>query len=362
MVDLNEPVPPQRENGARSGQGDVHGGAKMSPKATRIVEEILQLDDLYQILGASRTSKPEELRRAYLDRCRICHPDKLPNVPAATAAFQKVSFAYDILSSSSNRRIYDHAGTPPSSISSATTTAPFLGEYTFRSAVAAVLREFMEGDFTLLRKAFQVLNRQYPSLGLGEEVLEAVERSFSRLREVVLATQTYALLLSIELHRVNRVRQHMSTLSYFDLVNRFHVSVQLARVTLAIPMRIDYATRMRAEERERARGEVEGERERGRRGLLNERVMKLLGGVVDVLEMMENHRGVDLDDEEDDAGSSSSASSEGERNDWIRDPGERRSRSRRSSSTGYDFNRTRANGWFWSERPTPNPNETRAGG
>merc|ERR1712230_15767 len=43
-----------------------------------IIQSVLHEEDLYQILGAPRTASPAELRRCYLERSKICHPDKPP--------------------------------------------------------------------------------------------------------------------------------------------------------------------------------------------------------------------------------------------------------------------------------------------
>jgi curved DNA-binding protein CbpA len=40
-----------------------------------IIEEILKEDDLYKLLGCKKSSKPEEIRRGFLNRSRSCHPE-----------------------------------------------------------------------------------------------------------------------------------------------------------------------------------------------------------------------------------------------------------------------------------------------
>lgn len=243
----------------------------------RLIEEILSSPDLYSVLGASPSSDGPSLRRHYLDRSKIIHPDKLPSHPLSTPAFQRLSHAYEILRKPSLRHRYDStAHTPPSSRISVETT--------FRGAVLSILHEFLQGDFQLVRRLLGALGRQYPNL-VTEEVVSSLERSFARMRELVLTTQTYALLLSIEFGRLHRVQQRLMGLGYLDVVGRMRVGMQLVRVTLAIPVRVDRALQQRKEEEERelqARqesGDRSGERERGKR-LLNERVAKVLEFIV----------------------------------------------------------------------------------
>jgi len=249
-----------------------------------IIREILQEEDLYTILGASRTASAPELRRCYLERSKICHPDKPPFHPLSTSAFQRLGFAFDILKSPSTRRTYDRASKPTSSQLPDKTT--FLGgEHTFRSAVEAILHEFMTGDFVIVRRWLESLHAQYPHL-VSEEVVINVERSFIRIRELVLTTRTYALLIYIELGRIHRVQKRLMGLGYFDVVGRTRLTIHLVRVTLAVPMRVDRALKQREEKAWRAK--VAGLQARGitptetmgRAGILNERVSKVLEFIV----------------------------------------------------------------------------------
>ncbi|EHK99603.1 putative DnaJ like protein subfamily B member 11 [Glarea lozoyensis 74030] len=240
-----------------------------------IIQDVLHEEDLYKILGAPRGASAAELRRCYLERSKICHPDKPPFHPESTSAFQRLGFAFDILRSPSARRTYDRASKPTSSSLPDKTT--FLGgEHTFRSAVEAILQEFMTGDFVIVRRWLESLHAQYPNL-VSEEVVINVERSFIRIRELVLTTRTYALLIYIELGRIHRVQKRLMGLRYLDIVGRARLSVHLVRVTLAVPMRVDRALKQREEKAWRAK--VAGLQARGiattetmgQAGILNDR-------------------------------------------------------------------------------------------
>jgi len=249
-----------------------------------IIQDVLEEEDLYKILGAARNASAAELRRCYLERSKICHPDKPPFHPLSTSAFQRLGFAFDILKSPSTRRTYDRASKPTSSQLPDKTT--FLGgEHTFRSAVEAIMHEFMTGDFVIVRRWLESLHAQYPHL-VSEEVVINVERSFIRIRELVLTTRTYALLVYIELGRIHRVQKRLMGLGYFDVVGRARLTIHLVRVTLAVPMRVDRALKKREEKAWRAkcaglqaRGITPTET-MGRAGILNERMSKVLEFIV----------------------------------------------------------------------------------
>ncbi|CAG8974182.1 hypothetical protein HYALB_00011790 [Hymenoscyphus albidus] len=65
-------------------------------------------EDLYKTLEVSRNATQNQITRSYKRLARLRHPDKKPGNPqAATAAFQALGAAYDILKDASKRREYD---------------------------------------------------------------------------------------------------------------------------------------------------------------------------------------------------------------------------------------------------------------
>ncbi|KAI9821698.1 MAG: hypothetical protein M1827_002279 [Pycnora praestabilis] len=201
------------------------------------------------------------------------------------SAFQKLGFAFDILKSPSSRRTYDRASKPTSSPQYSNRTNFLGGDQTFRSAVEAILHEFMTGDFAIVRGWLEALNARYPNL-VSEEVVLTVERSFIRIRELVLTTRTYALLIYIELGRINRVQKRLMGLRYLDVVGRVRTTVYLVRVTLALPMRVDRALKAKEEKEWRAKSAglqaagLEPPMVERRAGILNDRVSKVLEFIV----------------------------------------------------------------------------------
>jgi molecular chaperone DnaJ len=66
--------------------------------------------DFYEVLGVSRDAKAEEIRKSYRKLARKFHPDLNPGDKAAEERFKKVQEAYDVLSDSKKRQIYDQHG------------------------------------------------------------------------------------------------------------------------------------------------------------------------------------------------------------------------------------------------------------
>ena len=143
----------------------------------------------------------------------------------------------------------------------------------------------MTGDFATVRRGLESLHRQYPNL-VSEEVVVNVERGFLKMRELVLTTKTYGLLIYIELGRIHRVQKRLMDLGYLDVVGRMRLTVHLVRVTLAVPMRVDRALKQKEEREWRAKaagfqaaGLPQPEASR-RAGILNDRVSKVLEFIV----------------------------------------------------------------------------------
>src|SRR5579862_5950210 len=66
--------------------------------------------DYYETLGVARAAKDDEIRKAYRKLARKYHPDLNPGDKASEERFKKVQEAYDILSDSKKRQVYDQYG------------------------------------------------------------------------------------------------------------------------------------------------------------------------------------------------------------------------------------------------------------
>lgn len=143
----------------------------------------------------------------------------------------------------------------------------------------------MTGDFVIVRRWLQSLHSQYPNLVSQESVVN-VEKSFIRMRELLLTTRTYVLLIYIELGRIHRVQKNLLGLGYLDVVGRARLTIHLVRVTLAVPMRVDRALKQRDEKAWRARqaglqaAGLPEEQVRAKAGILNDTVSQVLEFIV----------------------------------------------------------------------------------
>ena len=66
--------------------------------------------DYYATLGVSKEAKGPEIKKAYRRLARKNHPDVNPGDKTAEERFKKVQEAYDVLSDSKKRAIYDQYG------------------------------------------------------------------------------------------------------------------------------------------------------------------------------------------------------------------------------------------------------------
>ena len=78
-----------------------------SPQET-LIDELLQCDDYYTILGVHKTATATQIQKAYRKRAVQTHPDKVPNNDRR--AFDKVAEAYDVLSDDTKRATYNRFG------------------------------------------------------------------------------------------------------------------------------------------------------------------------------------------------------------------------------------------------------------
>ena len=67
-------------------------------------------DDYYKILGVSKTSTADEIRKAYRKLARVNHPDAKPNDAKAAEKFKQIQDAYDVLNDETKRKQYDQFG------------------------------------------------------------------------------------------------------------------------------------------------------------------------------------------------------------------------------------------------------------
>ena len=66
--------------------------------------------DLYDVLGLKKNASDDEIKQAYKTLAKRWHPDKNQNDPAATEKFKEIAGAYEVLSNSEKKEVYDKYG------------------------------------------------------------------------------------------------------------------------------------------------------------------------------------------------------------------------------------------------------------
>ncbi|KAF8689075.1 DnaJ molecular chaperone homology domain, partial [Rhizoctonia solani] len=195
-----------------------------------------------------------------MNMCRRCHPDKFPNEPLATVAFQKLSYAYSVLSDNRKRRLYDTNGTAEPGGAQDMHGA----NDTLNRVLLAIWADFLDGDFELIKMLLRSFGEVNPKLKFGDETIEALLQALVNLREVVVsAGQQHFRLLKFEMMRLYEIQHALRQLSYFDVPGRLKLTIQLARLTLALPVNVDKAI-MAEQREENSQQEVGVGRPRGR--------------------------------------------------------------------------------------------------
>jgi len=130
---------------------------------------------------------------------------------------------------------------------------------------------------------------------LAEESWDSLESAFKRMRDLVLGGQKYLTVIRFELIRLYEIQYALRQLGWFNFGGRLRLTVQLARVTIGIPMALDKAMREEQHSRE-DENDVENSRVRAassivisdRKGLLGQRGRAVLDGVCGALEKGES--------------------------------------------------------------------------
>ena len=66
--------------------------------------------DYYKILGVDKKIPQSEVKKAYLKRAKLFHPDLHPDDPKAKAKFQALNEAYEVIKDPDKRKKYDQYG------------------------------------------------------------------------------------------------------------------------------------------------------------------------------------------------------------------------------------------------------------
>ncbi|CAO3636927.1 unnamed protein product [Cunninghamella echinulata] len=207
----------------------------------RFVEEILNAPDYYHVLNVTKKATPEDIRRAYIKRSRVCHPDKfVPPYPRATESFQLLSLAYETLSDPSSKLIYDLSSNKKQSFNTSEHKNP---NDTLQRVLHQLFHEMMDGEFQTMRAFIYALNETNPGMHISEDAIVHIEVAFRKMREVLVSTQQYYQVVQFELMRLYELQQELRSLSYFNLWGRMQLSITMCKVLLQLPILINVESR-----------------------------------------------------------------------------------------------------------------------
>jgi len=114
-------------------------------------------------------------------------------------------------------------------------------EDTFRGVILGVFNDFLDGDLEVIRTLLTAVNDVNPSIKLGEESINSVLGVLQAIRERALTCRTCIYALHAELTRLLELQHTFRELSYFDVIGRSRLTIQLTRITLRLPIALEKA-------------------------------------------------------------------------------------------------------------------------
>lgn len=263
----------------------------------RFVDEILSAPDYYRVLGVKKDCSPEEVRRAYIKRSRVCHPDKfVPSYPRATESFQILSIAYETLSNPSSKLMYDvskHKGT-------ANTSASFVSpdddnpNDTLQRVLHQLFNEMLDGEFQTMRAFIHALNETNPGMHITEDAILQIELGFRKMRELFQSTHQYYKVVQFELMKLYELQHELRTLSYFSLWKRMQLSITICKVLLQLPIIINAESKQRqlledVKNDDSSSEDTKDKKVKNNGGILNQNIESALKLAVGLLETGEKY-------------------------------------------------------------------------
>jgi molecular chaperone DnaJ len=126
--------------------------------------------DYYELLGVSRKAPLKEIRQAYRKLARKYHPDLNPGDKSAEEKFKQVQEAYDVLSDTKKRQMYDQYGFDADRVQAAQAAGYGPGQEQGQGTVDFSGFDFGGSGGTSFRDLFSQFFRG--GGGRGEEVVE----------------------------------------------------------------------------------------------------------------------------------------------------------------------------------------------
>jgi hypothetical protein len=119
----------------------------------------------YELLGVPKNATAKEIKIAYFREAKKWHPDMNPGDKKATAKFQAIAAAYEILSDPTRRRIYDTSGYVNDQPGD-----PFNGSASEAAQHASDIFDTVQEDLDVIKDALSLLTEE-----IQEELSYAVD-------------------------------------------------------------------------------------------------------------------------------------------------------------------------------------------
>jgi hypothetical protein len=189
-----------------------------------IIHSILNTNCLYETLGITKHANTAQIRRAYLLRSKICHPDRQRTHAGAKESFQRLSSAYQTLSEPASRHAYDLYGRQVDG-----------NEQTFSDALSQVFAEFLAGHYDSLIKVVDYVQSLNADLKISKD---SAKQIFESVRDFCLWSGKCWGAAEFEIINLVEIQQDLLSLSYFDVLGRLRLTVAMSKGFLKIPFLI----------------------------------------------------------------------------------------------------------------------------
>ncbi|KAI9486553.1 MAG: DnaJ domain-containing protein [Benjaminiella poitrasii] len=198
----------------------------------KLVRSILASTNYYEVLDLTEDSTTDEIRKTYIKKSKVCHPDKFgPAYPPATESFQLLSIAYHVLGDPSRRYDYDFNRRYGLYCSSREANMADICQ----ELVIQLYDEFVKGEFNTLHSMIHSVNNSNSFIHINDELLDTTEIGIIKMRDLFYDLQNYFRVFRSELGRLSEIRQEMRRLSYLDIKGRVSLSAAFIKILIQMP-------------------------------------------------------------------------------------------------------------------------------
>jgi len=129
--------------------------------------------EYYDLLGVSTDADDSTIKKAYYKKARICHPDKNPGDEEASAKFQSLGEAYQVLSNPQSRAAYDKDGKQETENNLSENVDPFVF---FNIMFGSSLVEPYIGELWIANTAENMMNGDDEDEEINDDTLSEEEK------------------------------------------------------------------------------------------------------------------------------------------------------------------------------------------